>query len=684
MRKTPLLIFIFLLGTASSQSNLFWENKYPAKIDTNLIEISDLEDDGKKEIFVVTEEGILHTLNYQLRLLWQYPTSGTLGKVSRILVDDLDFDSKKEVVIATFDGRVHVVSSLGRFRNKYDLGGVLSALLSVDLDKKSPKEILVARKNKVYLLKNGGAEEFFSLPVEGEIKILEASDLDRDGNMEILVGISSYLYIVSFSGIYSEPFDAGKDIQSIHIEDLNNDKLEEVVILTIRDQIHAIDFAGNLLWTTQIPEPIMFFSLTEEEDNNMFVGTHNGKLYLGHSNLSFWNQEIDSPVLSVFEYNLLNYQNELFNYTLDEILAISQNGDLYVFTNKKALILRYHFTDVSIEKVYVAYLDEEDTQNFGDVLILSNEGFLYLLRIDRDFFEIANTYYDFGMQNFQEKKYEEAKYIFEFARSRYESWGVMDMVSNCLENIELADLYLEKLSRAKSLEEDGDLKLELQRWNDAKESYEKAKEIFAELELKTEVSDIEKKISLCEARIAEIQRNQSILISLGAFILTIVLFRRGRLINDFRKIISFRPSLPMFLKKRRHYPENSMKKLEIMSLSESMDGFEILFNLENNLRIFMEERLQEAYGDRWWRKGVHYNVYANWQAKKKAEVNNPWCDTRDLPMLMYSNFTQLAMIIESNKNWDIFRPYFKDKSSILGKLKELEPIRNKIAHNRPL
>ena len=58
---------------------------------------------------------------------------------------------------------------------------------------------------------------------------------------------------------------------------------------------------------------------------------------------------------------------------------------------------------------------------------------------------------------------------------------------------------------------------------------------------------------------------------------------------------------------------------------------------------------------------------------------------REYPLICYVDFTDYGKIILRKDNWrDVFEKIFKDKTILQAKLRELEPIRNDIAHNRKL
>jgi hypothetical protein len=118
------------------------------------------------------------------------------------------------------------------------------------------------------------------------------------------------------------------------------------------------------------------------------------------------------------------------------------------------------------------------------------------------------------------------------------------------------------------------------------------------------------------------------------------------------------------------------------------DGYERLHALENELRTFILKTLMLKHGHVWWEETVPEAVRQKRNSPKKLKQKERKSKIYDsetmLHLIYYTNFGDLKKIIEDNKNWNtIFEPEFGGQG-ILYKLGELEPIRNKIAHNRYL
>ena len=81
-------------------------------------------------------------------------------------------------------------------------------------------------------------------------------------------------------------------------------------------------------------------------------------------------------------------------------------------------------------------------------------------------------------------------------------------------------------------------------------------------------------------------------------------------------------------------------------------------------------------------KSYKGRYYKKWESIKSNEETSKWIETSP-SLIEYSDFIDMKIVIEHH--WDSFKQIFgKRKEIIVGKIVELEQIRNKIAHNRKL
>jgi hypothetical protein len=117
----------------------------------------------------------------------------------------------------------------------------------------------------------------------------------------------------------------------------------------------------------------------------------------------------------------------------------------------------------------------------------------------------------------------------------------------------------------------------------------------------------------------------------------------------------------------------------------SQEAYTILKELEIRLRECIHGKL-ENISENWWNERVPKDVKDRAESrKKKNQQQYPWHKSKNLLLVFYIDFADYNKIISRRDNWrEAFREVFKDKEIISAKLRELEPIRNAIAHSREL
>lgn len=122
--------------------------------------------------------------------------------------------------------------------------------------------------------------------------------------------------------------------------------------------------------------------------------------------------------------------------------------------------------------------------------------------------------------------------------------------------------------------------------------------------------------------------------------------------------------------------------------SISVEAYQIMFVLENSLRSFIERILDKKFGKNWWNKIVEQKstsaIAVKVASRKNNESENWYHGKRGAHEIYYSDYTDLLQIIKSFDSE--FNKYFKNGSekNLPGKLAELAPTRNIVAHNNPI
>jgi hypothetical protein len=162
------------------------------------------------------------------------------------------------------------------------------------------------------------------------------------------------------------------------------------------------------------------------------------------------------------------------------------------------------------------------------------------------------------------------------------------------------------------------------------------------------------------------------------------------------EISSFRETKKERIRKIRkifHYgklnltPEPPLITPQLLQNAEEMSEiYPVLYIFENSLREFILRVLEKKYGPDWWENKVNKEVQEKVKVRIQQEKLNPWHGSRGVHPIFYTDFSDLAKIL--NHNASDFNPFFKGITGKLHwltqKLEELKMSRNNIAHTCPL
>lgn len=108
-----------------------------------------------------------------------------------------------------------------------------------------------------------------------------------------------------------------------------------------------------------------------------------------------------------------------------------------------------------------------------------------------------------------------------------------------------------------------------------------------------------------------------------------------------------------------------------------------LYFLEKTLRQLVVDQLS-MISERWWKQRIPGDVRKKAEDRKKDEEEK-LVHTVDLHPIWYVDFLDYVNIVTRKDNWrDVFKKIFRNKDHFRGTMEKLSPIRNKIAHMRPL
>jgi hypothetical protein len=111
-------------------------------------------------------------------------------------------------------------------------------------------------------------------------------------------------------------------------------------------------------------------------------------------------------------------------------------------------------------------------------------------------------------------------------------------------------------------------------------------------------------------------------------------------------------------------------------------AYELLYKLEVGLREFLIDTFGRE-DQKWWKQRLPSDVLDKLKEGREKERKTKWVELIPHHPIYYIDFPDLKKTIEVKDNWrDAFQKFFGDKDVFCGGLRELEPIRNKIAHSR--
>jgi hypothetical protein len=108
-----------------------------------------------------------------------------------------------------------------------------------------------------------------------------------------------------------------------------------------------------------------------------------------------------------------------------------------------------------------------------------------------------------------------------------------------------------------------------------------------------------------------------------------------------------------------------------------------MYTIEVGLRELIIETFQQLGDPRWYKHRLPPDILKKYQQGREYERNQTWVQCVPHHPVYYLDFPDIATILEKNDNWETaFKAIFRRKDVTISGLRRLEPIRNKVAHNR--
>lgn len=105
---------------------------------------------------------------------------------------------------------------------------------------------------------------------------------------------------------------------------------------------------------------------------------------------------------------------------------------------------------------------------------------------------------------------------------------------------------------------------------------------------------------------------------------------------------------------------------------------------ENSIREFIEKKLLEEKGEKWWELCVKKEIRTNAENRKKAEKDVRWLTPRGNSLIYYTEFGDLISIMAKPENWKLFEVHIGNIDWAKQIIGTLEKSRNIIMHSGEL
>ena len=108
----------------------------------------------------------------------------------------------------------------------------------------------------------------------------------------------------------------------------------------------------------------------------------------------------------------------------------------------------------------------------------------------------------------------------------------------------------------------------------------------------------------------------------------------------------------------------------------------ILTEIEQRLRNIVEKHLRDLEGEKWMKRRVPEQVRKRWLERQEEDRQ---AGRSVYPPIQYADFMDLAEVIGRADNWrETFEPIFQNRDDLMVSFRRLHPVRNALAHSRPL
>ncbi len=197
-----------------------------------------VDDRAAPDAIISSHDGYIYALNYETgELHWQFRADGW---VRAICAADLDNDGKAEIVLGTNEASLYILTHDGKLLAQTNRRYSILALHAADIDNDGTTEILVATHGKDLAALTPQLEQKWCVPAHSRYISLCAADVANNGHYEIFAGAEDgHLYILDKAGktVWQHFLDAR--FFSVCAANVDNDEGQEILVGTEDAKVHV-------------------------------------------------------------------------------------------------------------------------------------------------------------------------------------------------------------------------------------------------------------------------------------------------------------------------------------------------------------------------------------------------------------------------------------------------------------
>ncbi len=249
--------------------------------------VVDIDDNGKKEVIIGSDDGKLYAINYKGEKIWDFETQGPIK--STAAVSDIDSDGKYEIVFGSDDSFVYALKFDGSLLWKFKTNDrVESAIVIDDINKDNDLEIVFGSDdNQIYALDYNGKMLWSFKTRDTVIGAPAIFDIDKDGMPEIIFGSGDCgIYVLKNDGktVWKKQF-SGRIVSEVITSELGQGR--ECIIFTScsdKESLVVLDAFGNEIdshqtsfWVTSAP---IVFDIDNDGNKEIIFASTDNNIYI--------------------------------------------------------------------------------------------------------------------------------------------------------------------------------------------------------------------------------------------------------------------------------------------------------------------------------------------------------------------------------------------------------------------